>query len=278
MLDETGRPAPDRSCWTFVEVSVGGVSHRTQAVFLRAGDSALWHQELEFELPDRPAGGLHAPLCAHIRVYDQVVQQHVDPVQPALAQEEGTQTRSVMRRLLASTAVTLPAIALAAPLQGRIPLYSPPATLGYAAAGQQEPGVALHARLSAAAVSKHSGTVALEGERFMATSETVQARALEEQWRLQFRRAQPTATRHVYALVCGLDGMGVPITRFVQALDLPPTVSAQISRLETRTGQKVRSEELRLQPSRMKLLAFLCFGVLQYGCKPLHTVMRRTCT
>ena len=252
---------------------MGQESRRTEAVYCRAGEPAMWHQELRLPLPPAPgrdaesvaehgavmpapgkaAADDKVPAPAHvkIRVYHQVVREHSHADAPSSTVQTVPQARqccTVTHRLLASARVSLQSLAAMQPVQLQAPLRPPPALLGYGPvpsppSAVQDSTVAFHATLiGKAAVADAPPAVPAAGERFLTSSESATLLAQEVRWRASsMRKGCHGGDRSVYGVVCTLDGTGVCLTRLVAAAELPPAVKQQMARLQQTSQQQVRS-------------------------------------
>ena len=222
--------AEPESSWTFVEVSVGHEVCRTETVYTRRGEAAMWHSDVKVPLvAAEPALKAPAATVAHIRVYDEVLRHHG-------VREHGAQIHhchTVTRRLLASAQVAISAVAQLQPMDAQAPLQPVRAMLGYTPSNVA-PYITFAARLQGApAAAEKPPFITADGERFIRTREPSLA-ARERAWRSECMTGEVAerAKKPVYGLVCGLDGSGVALTRFVAPAMPPPAALQQISRLE----------------------------------------------
>jgi hypothetical protein len=198
----------------------------------------MWYQELLLPLHDiLPDGQACSGLPAEdlkIRVFSEVIRVNNDDTAP-----EKPTTRTVVRRLLAHTCISLASIRYQQPLKAIVQLKVPPAILGHHVP-QVAPRLAFFGAVQGVpAPIIHSSVPALT-PHFTATSESAALVARVQQWQAKVALIQATQSRCIDALVCNLQGMGTCLTRFVAAVTVPPLVQQQMMRMQQRCPATVR--------------------------------------
>jgi hypothetical protein len=231
-IPSTGSAPRQPSCWTFVEVSLGGVDKRTEAVCSVPFESPMWHQELLFPLSEvlpggQPCTGMPAE-DLKIRVFSEVIRINNDN-----SGLEKPTTRTVIRRLLAYTSIPLTSICQQQPLQAVVQLTVPPALLNHRVA-LLAPRLTFFGAVQGAAAQTTRPPAPATTSRFRASTESASLVAHIQSWEAKVAALTTTQPRCMDAMVCNLQGMGTCVTRFVAAVPVLLVVQKQVQRLQQR--------------------------------------------